>query len=130
MHDKVYTKRRVLAQPRGLDKAGQLRYAMKRARKHRKKWEVPEDAYLILNLHFSVKSFSQHSYHADATLEIPVEDGYQYFSIAKGDKTRAGALRAVIVEIQNSKWFHFMKAKGVYFKVTGVEMEELYRGYL
>ncbi len=127
---KDFSRSRVIAQPKNPDKADQLRYALRRARRHRKKWVEPDDAYLILSLHFSVKSYSQHSYHAEASLEIPVENGFQYASIAKGSKTRAGALRAVITEIENSKWFHHMKKRKVYFKVTGAGMEELYRGYL
>jgi hypothetical protein len=129
-HDKVYTRTRGLKQPRGPDKGQLLKYALKRARKQKHKWPVPEDAYLILDLHFSVKSFRRQSFHADATLEIPVEGGFDYFSVSHGGGTRAGALRGVIVEIQNSKWFHHMKKRGVYFKVSGAGMEELYRGYL
>lgn len=129
-HDKVYTKKRVLRLPRSADKAQQMKYALKRARRHRHKWPEPEDADLVLNLHFSVKSFSKQSFHADATLEIPVKEGFQYFSISGGSNTEAGALRSVIAEIQNSKWFHHMKSRKVYFKVTGAGMEELYRGYL
>lgn len=129
-NDKTYTRRRVLPMPRAADKAQQLKYALKRLHQHRKKWVEPDDASLILNLHFSVKSFRRGVFHAEASLEIPVDEGFQYYSISKTTKTKAGALRGVIEEIQNSKWFHHMKAKKVYFKVTGIEMEELYRGYL
>ena len=128
--DKVYTSTRVKPMPSGPDKGKQLEYALKGARRQKKKWPKPEDAKLILNLHFSVKSYKQHTFHADATLEIPVTEGFQYFSVAHTNKTKAGALRQVIEEIQNSFWFHHMKSRGVYFRVTGIDMEEIYRGYL
>lgn len=130
MDERVYVvRKRVLRQPKGKDKADSLRYALGRKRKQRHKWPEPADATLILNLHFTVHSFRRQSFHADATLEIPVKEGYQYFSVSKGSTTEADALRGVIVEIQNSVWFRHMKERGVYFRVTGV-LEELYRGWL
>lgn len=131
MTDKVYVMRkRVLKLPKGPDKGAQLKYALGRKRRQRHKWPEPEDAKLILNLHFTVHSFRRQSFHADATVELPVKEGFQYFSVSKGGNTEAGALRSVIVEIESSKWFHHMKKRGVYFRVTGAGMEELYRGWL
>jgi len=128
--EKTYTSTRVKRMPTGADKGKQLEYKLKGARRQKKKWPQPDDAKLILNLHFSVKSFKQHTFHADATLEIPVKEGFQYFSVTNTNKTKAGALRHVIEEIQNSFWFQHMKKRGVYFRVTGIEMEDIYRGYL
>ena len=127
---KTYTSTRVKSMPSAPGKDKQLAYALRRARKQRRKWPEPDDAKLILNLHFSVKSWKQHTFHADATLEIPVEGGFSYFSVTNTNKTKAGALRHVIEEIQNSFWFQHMKKRGVYFRVSGIDMEEIYRGYL
>lgn len=129
-YDSVFKRSKVIKQPRAADKGQQIRYALRRARKHKKKWPEPDDAFLILNLHFSVKTFSRMSFHADATLEIPTKDGFAYFSVSKGDKTEAGALRSVIAEVENSTWFKYMKSRKVYFQITGSGMETLYRGYL
>lgn len=131
MTDKIYRVRsRVLKQPRGADKGQQIKYALKRKRRQKKKWPEPEDAYLILNLHFTVFSFSRQSFHAEATLEIPTKDGFEYFSTTGGANTEAGALRNVISAMETSTWFAHMKKRKVYFRITGAGMEDLYRGYL
>lgn len=131
MNDKTYrVKERVLKLPRAADKGQQIKYALRRRRKQKKKWEEPDDAYLILNLHFTVLSFSRQSFNAEACLEIPVKEGFQYYTVSAGAHTRAGALRRVIQDMENSFWFRHMKEKKIYFRVTGEGMEELYRGYL
>lgn len=84
----------------------------------------------MLDLHFCVHSFNRKSFHADATLEIPIDEGYTYFSITAGGSTQAQALLQVIQKIETSSWFHYMKSRHVYFRVTGSEMEQLYHGYL
>ena len=103
---------------------------LKRRRQHRKNWQEPEDAYLILNLHFNVYSYERSRFHAEATLEIPTKQGFDYTSITATAKTRAGALRLVIEQMENSLWFKVMRDRQVRFRVTGAGMEELYRGYL
>lgn len=113
----------------GKDKAERIRESLSRKRTHKRKWKEPEAA-LILNLHFTVHSFRRQSYHADATLEVPVAGGFDYASISAGAKTRADALLLVIREIESSFWFTFMRERGVRFRVTGEGMEELYRGFL
>lgn len=130
MTEHVVTVKKVLAMPTRRDRGELAKKQLARVRRHHKKWEQPSDAALILNFHFSVKTFGRGSYHADATLEIPVPEGFQYFSVAKGCKTAESALLSVIKEIENSHWFHYMKSQRVYFRITGTIMEELYRGYL
>lgn len=122
--------RTVRGLPAGEDKGGQLRIRLRERRKHKRKWPEPSDAGLILNLHFAVHSFRRQSYHADATLEVPVAAGFEYASISAGAKTRADALLLVIREIESSFWFSYMRENGVRFRVTGAGVEELYHGYL
>lgn len=131
MASKTYRIRtRVLKLPTAADRMQRLKSALKRVRSQKKEWPEPEDAELILNLHFVVTSFSLQSFHAEACLEIPVKEGFQYFTIDGGSNTQAGAIRQVIEKIENAPWFHHMKKQKVYFKVTGAGMEEIYRGYL
>lgn len=123
--------RTVLALPKKKDKTELIRNWLRKARLHRKKWPEPEGAVAIYNLHFKVHSFGRNSFHADATLEVPLDSTTMlYTSVTGGCKTEASALRIVIGKIEDSSWFHEMKAKGVYFRVTGAGMEKLYRGYL
>ncbi|USV41114.1 hypothetical protein [Xanthomonas phage BUDD] len=129
--EKTYRVRsRVLAEPRGADKAKQLEYALKRRRRQKKSWPQPDDAMLILPLHFNVYSFSRQSFHAEACMEIPTKKGFEYFTVSGGGRTQFAALRQVIEKIEASDWFHQMKEQKVYFKITGGGMEEIYRGYL
>ena len=122
------TSRKVKALP-SRDKGESLGRKLGKIRDHKRKWSVPADAELVLALHFSVYSFQAGLYHADATLEIPVEDGFIYTSVTSEAKNRYDALICLIERIQDSNWFHHMKKRGVYFKITG-ELERLYRGYL
>lgn len=111
------------------DKAEIERERLAAARRHKKKWKEPEDALLILNLHFEAHSFTRTSHHASATLEVPIKGGEAYFTVSASDKTYAGALRRVLEKIEGARWFHHMRDRGVRFKVTG-PLEEVYRGYL
>lgn len=129
--EKTYRVRsRVLPMPKGADKAKQLEYSLKRRRRQKKAWEAPEDAFLILPMHFTVYSFSRQSFHAEACMEIPVKGGFEYFTISGGGRTQFAALRQVIERIEAADWFHHLKAQKVYFKITGGGMEDIYRGYL
>lgn len=121
--------KRTLAMPTR-DKGESLARKLGRIREHKRKWPTPADAELVLSLHFSVHSFRTGSYNADATLEIPTANGFDYATISFGAKTYHDALLGVIRKIEESFWFHHMKARHVYFKVTGETMEEVYRGYL
>jgi hypothetical protein len=95
-----------------------------------KKWPEPE-AVVIIDLRFSVHALSPHVYHAEATFTFPTgKSDFTYFSVSKSSKTERGALRCVIEEIENSKWFHYFRFKGVRFRVSGCGMDTLYRGYL
>lgn len=111
------------------EKSEIIRDRLLKARKHKSKWPEPE-AELILDLHFKVHSYTAHTYHAEATLEIPVPDGDKYFSVTANARTRRGAITTLLSKIENSMWFHYMRLKGVRFRITGAGMERLYRGYL
>lgn len=129
----IKTGSRVLPLPKAPDLGERFAKKLVKVRKHRKraKWTEPTDAELILHLHFRVQSLTPHVYHADATLEIPTgKADFNYYSIYASDKTRAGALRSVIEQMESSKWFHHFRSRGVRFQITGAGMEELYRGYL
>jgi len=126
----VVVTRRVLANPTKKDRQEALIERLGRSRQHRRQWVEPEDASLILNLHFAVHSYKRNQHHASATLEIPCKGGTDSYSIARSAGTRQSALILVIQEIENSMWFHEFKKQGVYFRITGCEMEKLYRGYL
>ncbi len=126
----VITTRRVLANPTKKDRGETMIERLARKRKHRREWPVPEDATLILSLHFDVQSYKRSQHHASATLEIPCKGGTDSFCIGRGAATRHGALLKVIQEIENSLWFHEFRRQGVRFRITGCEMEALYRGYL
>lgn len=117
--------------PKEPDLAEKFSRRLSGRRKPKRKYATPPaDAELVLQMHFSVLSFGPQSFHADMTLEIPVKDGFQYFSISASDKTWSGALRTVIAEMQHSAWFHHFKSRHVYFSVTGCGMDDLYRGFL
>ena len=121
----------VIKMPKAPDLGERFAKRLTKVRKQRGKWPVPDDAELILHLHFRVQQLSPHVYHADATLEIPTgKADLTYYSIYASDKTRYGALRSVIGQIEGSKWFHVFRSKGVRFRITGAGMEKLYRGYL
>lgn len=121
---------RTLPMPRKKDLGEKFARKLTRRRKHKHKWPEPTDAEVILNLHFNVYTFGPNSYHADATLEVPTKIGFEYYSITGSGKTRAGALRKVIEDIEGSFWFHYMRDRHVRFRVTGAGMEDLYKGYL
>lgn len=121
---------RVLKQPRNMDTGQAFAYRLSRSRKHKRKWHQPEGATLILSLHFTVTSPAANVYYAEASLEIPTKAGLQYCPIVASAKNRYDALIALIGKIENSNWFPVFKEEGVCFRVTGCEMEDLYRGYL
>ena len=92
-------------------------------------WPIP-DAKLILSLHTAVSCHRRGYHHAEATVFIPVSDNeFQSYTVAFTSKTERGAWLKVISEIENSRWFHHMRRKGVRFRVTGC-LERVYRGYL
>lgn len=102
---------------------------LKRRRKHKKKWPEPE-CEAVFDLHFEVYCYAQHQWHAAVTIELPVSDRRsQFYTISSTQKTKAGALRAVINQLESEKWYHYFRFKGVRFRVTGV-MEKVYRGWL
>jgi len=121
---------RVLPQPKNKDLGQRFATFLGRRRRHKKKWPEPSDAFLIFNLHFAVNSSTRGIFHAEATLEIPTENGADYFSIVRSATNRHDALILVIQAIENSMWFATFKKKRIYLRVTGCEMENLYRGYL
>lgn len=121
---------RVIPQPKGKDLGQQFAHRLSRVRRHKRKWEAPTDAKLVLDMHWAVHSFQRGVHTADMTIEIPRKGGQDYYTVSRSAKTRHAALRLVIEAVENSEWFHTFKAQGVYFKVTGCEMEEVYRGYL
>lgn len=121
--------RTVRALPRKRDRKIAILENIKARREHKRKWPEPE-ATLILDLHFEVYSFNRHSYHAEATMEIPLPRKTEYASISLGAKTREDSLILLIQKIENSFWFQYMRSRGVRFRVTGASMETLYRGYL
>lgn len=121
---------RVIAQPKGKDLGQQFARRLSRVRKHKRKWSAPADATLILDMHWAVHSMQRGNHTAEMTIEIPRKHGLDYYTVSRSGKTRHAALRLVIEAMENSEWFHMFKAQGVYFKVTGCEMEEVYRGYL
>lgn len=93
-------------------------------------WPEPE-AEAFIDLRFAVHSLSPHVYHAEATFAFPKgKSDFVYYTVSKSSKTERGALRGVIEEIENSKWFHYFRFKGVRFRVSGCGMDKLYRGYL
>jgi hypothetical protein len=96
-----------------------------------RKWPEPEGAEVIIDLEFKVQALSPRVYHAEATFAFPTgKRDFSYFSVSKSSKTERGALRCVIEEIENSKWFHYFRFKGVRFRVRGCGMDKVYRGYL
>lgn len=120
-----------IAMPKAPDLGDKFRKKLGKVRKQRHKWPEPADAELILHMHFRVQELTPHVFHADATLEIPTgKADFSYYSVYASDRTRAGALRAVIGQIEESKWFHHFRSRHVRFLVTGAGMEKLYRGYL
>lgn len=128
LSDKI-TSRKVMLMPTR-DKGERLARKLGKVRDHKYKWPAPIGAELVLSLHFNVHSFRSGLYHAEATLEIPTDNGWVYASVTADAKTHYDALIALIEKIQGSMWFHYMKSRGVYFKITGDMMEKLYRGYL
>lgn len=128
--EQVVTTSRVIPFPKNMDHGERFKKKLAAVREHKRKWVKPEGAALILNMHFSVHSFRRGVHHADMTLEIPVKGGVEFATVTAPGKTRESALISLIGKIENSEWFHAMKGQGVYFKVTGCEMERLYRGYL
>lgn len=123
---------RVLAEPKGKSRTEKLADKLRKTRLHKRKdWVHPgPNASMILPMHFQTRSPKVGLHYAEMTLEIPVANGFDYFTIVRGGKTHYDALLSVIREIENSEWFHVFKAQGVFFYVTGEEMETLYRGYL
>lgn len=121
---------RAIAQPKGKDLGERFAHRLSRVRRHKRKWPEPTDAALILDMHWAVHSVQRGHYMAEMTIEIPRKHGMDYYTVSRAAKTRHGALRLVIEDMENAEWFHMFKAQGVYFKVTGCEMEEIYRGYL
>lgn len=121
---------RALPMPSGPDKIERKAKRLAQMRKHHRKWPEPFDAKLVLNLHFSAHSFGRGSHSADATLEIPTAEGFQYYTVSRGGKTKYAAMTSLIQEIESSNWFQYMKTQAVYFQITGDLMESLYRGYL
>lgn len=102
---------------------------LKRRRRHKKKWPEPE-CDVIFDLHFEVHSFGMNQWHAAITIELPVSDKKsEFYSISSTQKTKAGALRAVIQQLESEKWYHHFRVRGARFRVTGV-MEKVYRGWL
>lgn len=99
-------------------------------RSHTKLWWAPEDAKLILPLHFSVERVKLGFHWAEATLEIPTAKGLEYHHETAGGFTRQQALRRLISQIEHREWFHVFRGKGVRFMVTGEGMDKVYRGYL
>ena len=121
---------RVLAEPKRDDLGQAFAKRLRRIRQHRRQWPEPTDANLILNMHFRCHDAGRNSHYAEMTLEIPVENGFDYYTVMRGAKTKHDALIAVIQKIETSEWFVYVRAKQVRFRVTGCEMEKLYRGYL
>ncbi len=121
---------RVLAEPTGKSRTEKLAGKLGKVRKHKRAWVEPSDATMILPMHFNVVSPKHGIHYAEMSLEIPMAGGFDYYTVVRGGKTRHDALLLVIKEIENSEWFHIFKKQGVYFYVTGGEMENLYRGYL
>lgn len=121
---------RVLPMPKRRDKGENMAMNLGRKRRHRKNWDTPTDASVILDMHFSVQNPARGQYYAEMSIEFPVKGGFDTYTVVRTGKTREQALRAVIEEYQNSEWFHLFKTQGVYFYVTGAGMEQLYRGYL
>lgn len=121
---------RVLPQPKNKDLGQKFAAFLGRRRRHKRKWPEPSDAFLIFNLHFTVNSPERGIYHAEANLEIPVENGSNYYGIVRSASNRHDALILVIQAIENSTWFATFKKKRIYLRITGCEMENLYRGYL
>lgn len=121
---------RTLAMPTRKDLGERFAANLSKRRKHTRRWYKPEDAALILNMHFSTHSPRIGQHYAEMSIEFPVEGGFDYFVVVRSGKTREQALRNVVEVYQNSEWFHFFKAEGVYFHVTGAGMEQVYRGYL
>ena len=121
---------RVLREPRGDDLGTAFVKRLRRIRKHRSAWPEPDDAILILDMHFRTHTGLKGSHYAEMTLEVPVNNGFDYYTVMRGAKTRYDALITVIQEIEASKWFIYLKNRQVRFRVTGCEMERLYRGYL
>lgn len=122
--------RRVLAMPTGMDNGERFAENLSRRRKHKRDWVTPDDATLILNMHFTAHSPRLGVHYAEMSVEIPVAGGSDFYTVVRTGKTREQALRAVIEDYQNSTWFHVFKEQRVYFYVTGAGMERLYRGYL
>ena len=122
---------RVLAEPTGDDLGMAFAKRLRRIRQHRRQWPEPTDAHLILNMHFRTHNAGRnHSHYAEMTLEVPVKGGFDYYTVMRGAKTKHDALIAVIQEIEASSWYTYFRAKQVRFRVTGCDMEKLYRGYL
>jgi hypothetical protein len=103
---------------------------LSRKRKQRRSWPVPEDAKLILNLHFVTTSPHRGVHHAEAQLEIPTSIGSDFYSVTASAKNRYDALILVLERIEQSNWFAVFKAEKTYFKITGCEFEDLYHGYI
>lgn len=128
-HDRIIATR-VLAMPTKKDTGERFRERLSKRRTHKRQWARPEDAKLVLSMHFSAHSPRLGVHYAEMSVEIPVAGGADYYTVVRTGKTREQALTAVIQEYQNSEWFHVFKSNGVYFYVTGQGMERLYRGYL
>lgn len=125
----VVVRKRVLALPKKKQKSDLIHEYVRKRRKQRKKWPVP-DAEAIFDMHFAVYSHAKHVFHAEMTIEFPESDtSSTFYTIAVTSKTRAGALRAVIEKLEREEWYLYFRKRGVRFRVTGV-LEELYRGYL
>lgn len=93
-------------------------------------YKVPSDAKFVFPLRFAVHDCCKGVYHAEATLEILTNQGFEYFTVCYSGKTYRAALRGLISKIETSLWFEYFKSQGVYFKTTGEGTHRLYRGYL
>lgn len=128
--EKVYKTSRTLPMPTRKQKSDLIADSLKRKRRHRKKWKVPQDAEAIMDMHFAVHSHNRKSFHAEMTLEIPQDETMTlFYTISATMPTEALALRRVIETMEHQKWFIYFRQRGVRFRVTGV-LEELYHGYL
>lgn len=128
--EQVVRKTRMLANPTAPDLGERFRRRLARMRSHRRRWPEPE-CEIIFNLHSRVYTAPHRGLHyAELQLEIPEEHGFDYFIIVRGASTRKDALILVIRALEAQEWFHSFRAHGARFRVTGSELENLYKGYL
>src|SRR5688572_18025571 len=122
--------KRVLPMPTLKQKSDLIQDALRKKRKHRKRWPKPPEDSTVFLMHFAVHSHAKHHFHAEMTLEVPSGANMTtYYTSAATRSTEALALRAVIEQMESETWYHHFRRRGVVFRVTGC-METLYRGYL